>query len=203
MRVVRRLVAGPLLVLLTVLLVTTLPVALLVAAALSPLSEGRWRPLRLLWIAVMQLVMESVMLVLMLCLWIGSGFGWRIRTPRFERAHYVLARWYLVAFFREARRVLRLRVTTEGPAPDAHPGHPLLVCSRHAGPGDSFVLMYALLHWYDREPRVVLKDTLAWDPMVDALLNRRPAASSPAVPATTSSSTSPSSPPASTRTTPS
>ena len=35
---------------------------------------------------------------------------------------------------------------------------------RHAGPGDSFTLMYALMHWYGREPRVVLKETLAWDP---------------------------------------
>jgi 1-acyl-sn-glycerol-3-phosphate acyltransferase len=34
--------------------------------------------------------------------------------------------------------------------------------------------MYALLHWFDREPRVVLKNTMAWDPMVDVLLNRVP-----------------------------
>jgi 1-acyl-sn-glycerol-3-phosphate acyltransferase len=70
--------------------------------------------------------------------------------------------------------VLRLKIVTEGPAPDAHPGHPLLVCSRHAGPGDSFTLMYALMHWYRREPRVVLKDTLAWDPAIGVLLNRVP-----------------------------
>jgi 1-acyl-sn-glycerol-3-phosphate acyltransferase len=174
LRLLRRLVAAPLVVVLTVVLVTSLPVALLVAAALSPFVAGRWRPLRLLWIGVVQLVMESAMLVVLLLLWVASGFGWQIRSPRFERMHYVLARWYLVAFFREARRVLRLRITTQGPAPDAHPGHPLLVCCRHAGPGDSLVLMYALLHWYDREPRVVLKDTLSWDPMVDILLNRIP-----------------------------
>jgi 1-acyl-sn-glycerol-3-phosphate acyltransferase len=71
--------------------------------------------------------------------------------------------------------VLRLRIVTEGPAPDAFPGHPLLVCCRHAGPGDSFTLMYALLHWYHREPRVVLKHTLAWDPMIDVMLTRIPA----------------------------
>ena len=78
-------------------------------------------------------------------------------------------------FFREARRVLRLRIATEGPTPDAHPGRPILVCCRHAGPGDSFVLIHTLMHWYDREPRVVLKDTLAWDPMIDVLLSRIPA----------------------------
>ena len=77
-------------------------------------------------------------------------------------------------FFREARRVLRLKIVTEGPAPDAFPGHPLLVCSRHAGVGDSFTLMYALMHWYGREPRVVLKDTLAWDPAIGVILNRVP-----------------------------
>ena len=78
-------------------------------------------------------------------------------------------------FFREARRVLHLEIVTDGPAPDAHPGQPLLVCCRHAGPGDSFVLIHALMHWYAREPRVVLKNTLAWDPAIDVLLNRIPA----------------------------
>jgi 1-acyl-sn-glycerol-3-phosphate acyltransferase len=32
-----------------------------------------------------------------------------------------------------------------------------------------------LMHWYDREPRVVLKDTLAWDPAIDVILHRIPA----------------------------
>ena len=31
------------------------------------------------------------------------------------------------------------------------------------------------MHWYSREPRVVLKDTLAWDPAIDVLLDRIPA----------------------------
>ena len=60
--------------------------------------------------------------------------------------------------------MLRLKIETVGPSPDAYPGEPLLVFCRHAGPGDSFTLMYALMHWYGREPRVVLKETLAWDP---------------------------------------
>jgi 1-acyl-sn-glycerol-3-phosphate acyltransferase len=34
--------------------------------------------------------------------------------------------------------------------------------------------MYALMHWYHREPRVVLKDTLAWDPAINVLMNRLP-----------------------------
>ena len=44
--------------------------------------------------------------------------------------------------------------------PDAHPGVPILVCCRHAGPGDSFTLIHTLMAWYSREPRVVLKATI-------------------------------------------
>jgi 1-acyl-sn-glycerol-3-phosphate acyltransferase len=172
--VFRRVVLAPAVIAFTVLLLTTVPLWLLLAAVLSPLVAGRLRPLRLLWLVIMHLVLESIMLVELFGLWIASGFGVFIRRPWFERVHYDIAQTYLIIFFREARRVLRLKIVTEGPAPDAFPGEPLLVCCRHAGPGDSFTLMYALMHWYGREPRVVLKDTLAWDPAIDVLLNRVP-----------------------------
>jgi 1-acyl-sn-glycerol-3-phosphate acyltransferase len=170
----RRVVLAPAVVALTVLLLTTVPIWLIIAALLSPVFPGRLRPLRLLWLAIMHLVLESIMLVELFGLWIASGFGYFIRRPWFERVHYDIAQTYLIIFFREARRVLRLKIVTEGPTPDAFPGEPLLVCCRHAGPGDSFILMYALMHWYGREPRVVLKDTLAWDPAIDVILNRVP-----------------------------
>jgi 1-acyl-sn-glycerol-3-phosphate acyltransferase len=170
----RRLVLAPALIGLTVLLLTTIPVWLIFAALLSPLVPGRLRPLRILSLVLMHLVLESVMLVELFGLWIASGFGAYIRRPFFERIHYDIVQAYLGVFFREARRVARLRIVTEGTPPDAYPGEPLLVCCRHAGPADSFTLMYALMHWYGREPRVVLKDTLAWDPAVDVILHRLP-----------------------------
>ena len=172
--VLRRVVLAPAVVVFTVLMLSTVPVWLIVAALLSPVVPGRLRPLRLLWLATMHLVLESIMLVELFGLWVASGFGYFIRRPWFERVHYDIAQTYLIIFFREARRVLRLKIVTQGPAPDAFPGEPLLVCCRHAGPGDSFTLMYALMHWYGREPRVVLRDTLAWDPAVDVILNRVP-----------------------------
>ncbi|MGZ8744187.1 MAG: lysophospholipid acyltransferase family protein [Nocardioides sp.] len=172
--VFRRVVLAPALIVLTVMLLTTVPLWLLVAAVLSPIVPGRLRPLRLLSLAMLHLVLESLMLIELFGLWIASGFGAFIRRPFFERIHYDIVQTYLVIFFREARRVVRLKIVTEGDPPDAFPGHPLLVCCRHAGPGDSFTLMYALMHWYGREPRVVLKDTLAWDPAIDVILNRLP-----------------------------
>ncbi len=172
---VRRLVVAPAVIALTVLLWVTFPLWLIVAAALSPLLPGRWRALRLLWVVILYLTCETVMLLVLCGLWLASGFGWRIRTPYFEGIHYDLVQGVMWVFFREARRVLALSIGTDGPSPDAHPGRPVVVCCRHAGPGDSFTLIHALMHWYGREPRVVLKDTLAWDPMIDVVLRRIPA----------------------------
>ena len=136
---------------------------------------GRWRALRLLWMFVVGVTAESILLVVLFGLWLASGFGRRIRTPYFEGIHYDLVQGLMWVVFTEARRVLALRIETEGPSPDAHPGTPLIVACRHAGPGDSFTLIHTLMDWYDREPRVVLKDTMAWDPVVDVVLGRLPA----------------------------
>ena len=173
-RWVRRVVLAPGVVLLTVGVLVTLPVLLVVAAVASPLLPGRWRALRVGWMVLLHLLIESAALVALLVLWVSSGFGARITSPRFERAHYDVVRAYLGAMYSEARRVLHVDVAVEGPEPSHLSGRPLLVFSRHAGPGDSFLLVHALLSWYDREPRIVLKDTLQWDPAVDVLLNRLP-----------------------------
>jgi 1-acyl-sn-glycerol-3-phosphate acyltransferase len=167
-------VLAPAAVALTVLVWSTMPLWLLAAIVLSPVVPRRMRTLRLLSLLLLHLTLESVILVELFGLWVASGFGYFVRRPFFERIHYDIVQAYLVVFFREARRVARLEIVTEGEAPDAYPGEPLLVCCRHAGPADSFTLMYALMHWYGREPRVVLKETVAWDPAVGVLLGRLP-----------------------------
>jgi 1-acyl-sn-glycerol-3-phosphate acyltransferase len=173
-RWVRRAVLAPAVVALTVAVLVTLPVWLLVAAAVSPLLPGKLRALRVLWVAVVALVLESTSLLALLLLWIAAGFGLAVRTPPFQYLHYQLVAWYLRVLFREAVRVLRLRVEVEGPDPDEYLDRPLLVFCRHAGPGDSFLLVHALVNWYAREPRIVLKDALQWDPALDVVLNRLP-----------------------------
>ena len=171
----RRLVTTPAVLVLTAMLWILLPFWLIAAAVLSPLLPGRWRPLRLLWIAILYATIDSLLLVVMFGYWLASGFGRYLRTPYWQGLHYDLVQGAMWVLFREAKRVLRVDIATEGPTPDAHPGQPLLVCCRHAGPGDSFTLIHALMYWYDREPRVVLKDTLRWDPAIDVLLHRIPA----------------------------
>jgi 1-acyl-sn-glycerol-3-phosphate acyltransferase len=174
-RWIRRVVLAPAVVALAFLAGTTLPVWLLAAAAASPLMSGYLRPLRLLWISVCYLLLNATALVVMFGLWLASGLGWKKRAPAFQRAHYALTGWLLGLLAGQVRWALRLRISVVGPDPDtAAPGRPELVLSRHAGPGDSFILVHALINWYDREPHIVLKDTLQWDPAVDVLLNRLP-----------------------------
>ena len=77
MRVLRRAVSVPLVLALTVLVWTTLPLWVLGAAAASPFLPGRWRAPRLLWMVVLYLTMEAVLLLVLLGLWLASGFGRR------------------------------------------------------------------------------------------------------------------------------
>jgi 1-acyl-sn-glycerol-3-phosphate acyltransferase len=173
-RWVRRVVLAPAVVALTVSALATLPGWLLLTAVLAPFLPGRQRVLRLLWLAVVGLVLESVVLVALLGLWLAAGCGAAIRTLRFQELHYRLVGWYLRVLYREVTRVLRLRVEVEGPGPGDYRDRPLLVFCRHAGPGDSFLLIHALINWYAREPRIVLSERLQWDPAIDVVLNRLP-----------------------------
>ena len=172
---VRRVVITPIAWVLIVGLVAVMPLALLVALLAAPFGSGRMRAPRVLWMATVYLAMEVVALVALLGLWIGAGFGWKLSAPSFQRAHYVLTGVFLRMLFRKARWTLRVRIDVVGTDPDmAAPGRPELVLCRHGGPGDSFILIHALVNWFHREPRIVLKDTLQWDPVIDVMLNRLP-----------------------------
>jgi 1-acyl-sn-glycerol-3-phosphate acyltransferase len=172
---VRRVVVAPALVALAIVLLTTLPVWLIVAVAASPLVPGHLRVPRLVWLAIVYVVWDAAALVVLFVTWVASGFGGKIRTPAFQRFHYVLTGRFLAVLFWLARWSLHLTVDVVGTDPDtAVPGRPEIVVSRHAGPGDSFILIHALVNWFAREPRIVLKATLQWDPAIDVLLNRLP-----------------------------
>ncbi|GID25500.1 1-acyl-sn-glycerol-3-phosphate acyltransferase [Paractinoplanes brasiliensis] len=172
---VRRLVIAPAVVVLAGVLLTTLPIWLVIALLASPLVPGHLRVPRLVLLAVLYLIWDAAALVVLAVLWVASGFGVKIRSPWFQRAHYVVTGRFLAILFWIAKWALHLTIDVVGTDPDtALPGRPEVVVSRHAGPGDSFILIHALTNWFDREPRIVLKATLQWDPAVDVLLNRLP-----------------------------
>lgn len=179
-RWVRRLLIAPLVVLLALGAFLYVPIVLLVAAIFSYRLPGKLRALRLAGFALVYLGVELVGLTVAFALWVASGFGWRVRSPAFETAHYGLLRWALGVLHWAGRRLFVLRVEAEGPLLPGDDGdptteeRPLVIMSRHAGPGDSFLLVHEVLSWAGRRPRIVLKHTLQLDPFIDVVLNRLP-----------------------------
>jgi len=125
------------------------------------------------WFLFVYVWWEIVVLGAAAALWIGSGFGWKLHEPRWQARHYRLAAWWLRRVMGSARRTFHLEVTREDDD-GVRSERPVLVFSRHAGPGDSFLLVDGVLNGAGRRPRIVLKDTLQLDPCVDVLLNRVP-----------------------------
>ena len=128
---------------------------------------------------VVWLTAEIVALFILFGLWIVSGFGGRLHTEPHQSRHYAVVRWFLDALYRGAERTYGLRIEIEEPELTAAElaarlARPVIVLSRHAGPGDSFLLVQQLLSVYGRRPRVVMKASLQFDPILDVLGNRLP-----------------------------
>jgi 1-acyl-sn-glycerol-3-phosphate acyltransferase len=174
---VRRLIIDPAVVALVVLALFSLPVWALVAAVVSRFVPGNWRILRLAWFLFIYLIVETVGLVAMFLTWVFSGLGWKLRSPFFVEVHYRILSWMLRTVVKSGQRTFRLEVVREGNRPatsEEGRSRPVLVFSRHAGPGDSFLLMDGLVNNFGRDVRIVLKEFLQWDPAVDVILNRLP-----------------------------
>jgi 1-acyl-sn-glycerol-3-phosphate acyltransferase len=177
---VRR-VTGPLLVAALAAGVVSLPVLVVVAVVVSVWLPGRWYALRLLAFGLVYLALEVAGLAIAWVLWVASGFGRRLDAPASRSAHYTVLRLVLDVLMKAAQRLFALQVVTDGtswsPLDDGVPGseNAMVVLCRHAGPGDSFLLVHTLMNRdHLRRPRIVLKDVLQLDPLIDVYLNRLP-----------------------------
>ncbi len=180
-RWLRRLVGPVVLVVAFLLTALLLPLLAVVAAVASIWLPGRLRGLRLLGFAVVGLVVELVALGAAAALWLASGFGARLRTQRYQRAHYGVLRVALRTVVRAAEWLFRLQIETDevswSPLDDGVPGstNSMVVLARHAGPGDSLLLLDTLMNRdHLRKPRVVMKATMQLDPVVDVYFHRLP-----------------------------
>jgi 1-acyl-sn-glycerol-3-phosphate acyltransferase len=140
---------------------------------------GRLRALRLLTFALIWLVAETAALFMCLALWITSGFGGRLQTEPYQSRHYAIMEWYLGRIYGAAVSTLGLRIEVHEPEltageQAARLARPVIVLSRHAGPGDSLLLVHHLLTVYHRRPRIVMKAALQLDPGLDVVSNRVP-----------------------------
>ena len=182
-RLIRRLVLAPMVIVLALGIIVLSPLLGLLALLFGLaglLLAGRMRNLRLLSFAVVWLTAELVALVMLFGLWIVSGFGGRLHTEPYQERHYAVVRWLLDSLYRGAERTYGLRVQVDEPELTAEErvarlaSRPIIVLSRHAGPGDSLLLVHQLLSVYGRRPRVVMKAALQLDPSLDVAGNRLP-----------------------------
>ena len=177
---VRRFALVPLVVVIAACLVALTPLVALAswASALVRRWTGhghRSRPLRVAWLALTWSVGEMAVLTVLLCLWIVSGFGGRLDTEPYRARHYAVMGRFLNQIYRAAERACGLRVKVAGPPDEAlADDRPVIVLSRHAGPGDSLLVVHHLLTVCGRRPRVVMKATLQLDPTLDVVANRVP-----------------------------
>jgi hypothetical protein len=154
-RIVRRLIFAPSVILITIGWIILTPLLLVLAVVTHPSRRGRRRILRLLFFSVAWLVMESATLIASLGLWIASGFGGRLRTRASQTRHYGLVRWFMNTLFPVLTRLFKVTIDVEEPelTPEeaaARLTRPVIVLSRHAGPGDSFLILHQLLATYRR-----------------------------------------------------
>ena len=150
---------------------------LLAVAALVAAFTRRPQPLLFTKLAIAYLARELGVLLACGGLWVMSGFGTRMDNQRSQRRHLRLLRWFVRGLAEEVVSQLRIRIAAD-PEPAAAAAlaadRPLLCFSRHAGPGDTVLLVDQLLSRYDRAPSVVFKETLTIDPSVDLIGHRMP-----------------------------
>ena len=151
-----------------------------VLLALAAVASAVWRrpqPLIFTRLVVTYFTLELATLIACGALWLASGAGRLMGNRRFQHLHYRLLRWFVHGFAQRWLALLEIDVAAEEPN-DAlramETDRPLLFFSRHAGPGDTILLIDRLLTRFDRLPSIVFKQSVAIDPCVDLIAHRLP-----------------------------
>jgi 1-acyl-sn-glycerol-3-phosphate acyltransferase len=163
---VRRVLIAPLVLGVEFAVIVFAPFLAVASAALSLLFGGR-RPIRVL---ALVLAWASTHI---------ASVGACVVLARSERhSHYGIMRWFVGTIARTALRVARVRVIISGSAAAeavlSARERPVVALSIHSGEGDSLLVLDLLLRRYRRNPRIVMHQALAMDPLIDVLGNRLP-----------------------------
>ena len=145
--------------------------AVTVAGLLIAALDRRRRLLRIGAFALAYLTVELASLACLLAVWVvkklHSDSWWQDVNTR-------LLGWALGSVIAAAGRCFDFKVIVEerSPVSPLAGDRPALVMARHGGLGDSFVLVWLLIDRYGRCPRVVLKEVLRFEPLLDVTLTR-------------------------------
>lgn len=168
---VRLFVITPIVYVGTLLITLLSPLLHVVLAILDLVDRKRWRFTRVGGLAIAFCVTEFVGLTLAFVLWVASGFGWKIRSPAFQRAHNrVLVIWMeLVTGALRFFIGFDFMVKSEGELTG-----PVLAFVRHAGPGDIFLLSRTFARDHRLDVSAIGTTKLLLDPFFDRLVRRLP-----------------------------
>ena len=170
----RRALAAPAVLALELAVLVAAPALLAVAALLSPVLGGR-RPLRA--VAVLLAYCRLHVQASAACLALTPLA--RLAPATSRRAHYAVMRWFVAHVYATVERVARVHVVAAPGSEDADAAladrrTPVVLLSRHAGEGDSLLVLQHVLGVHGRRPRVVLHEALGLDPLIGMLGRRLP-----------------------------
>jgi 1-acyl-sn-glycerol-3-phosphate acyltransferase len=160
----------------SVLYLALSPLLLALAALVGALTR-RPQPLILVRLLVVYFAHEAAVLIACGVLWLASGGGILMGSRPLQFLHYRLLRWFVRGVAGGALAILQIDVpagerNAATQALDAE--RSALFFSRHAGPGDTVLLLDLLLTRFNRLPSVVFKQSLLIDPSVDLIAHRLP-----------------------------
>lgn len=170
-RSVRALVITPI-VFVGALVVTILsPLLHLLLALIDMIDRRHWRFTRIVGLGIAFCVVEVFGLLMALSLWVMSGFGLGMKSEWVQRLHLqVFGIWLSLI-----TSAIRTFIGFEFAFPSASlPAGPLLVFSRHAGPGDALLVAHSLLRIHQRRVRMLGTTKLLWDPFFNHVVRRLP-----------------------------
>ena len=142
-----------------------------VIGLLAGLADRRLRLLKLALMGMAYIVAEVLALISFAGVWVLRPFrrrGW------YDRVNLRILVAALGAILGAGRVLLGFRVVIDDP-PSPSPlddKEPVIILARHGGIGDSYALVWLLASRYQRRPRVVLKEALLWEPLLDVALTR-------------------------------
>lgn len=149
--------------------VTGLAVPVVVLGAFMVVVDRRARLFRATCLAIVLMWVDIRMLVRCWVLWSRSPDH---SSPTWNEDHERLFSQALDSLMYYARRWVGLDVRLAGRMHFGSDAVPLLALARHAGPADSLAVAWLLSRTAGRLPRIVLAESLRWDPGVDTILTR-------------------------------
>lgn len=170
-RIVRAFVITPVAFVGSLLVTLLSPLLHLILAGMDLVDRRNWRFTRIVGLGIAFCVVEFFGLVMALLLWVASGFGLFMKSPPIQRLHQIAFRIWLELITRAIETFLGFEFVF--PLEDLGTG-PLLVLSRHAGPGDALLIARSMMREHGHRIRMLGTTKLLWDPVFNHLVSRMP-----------------------------